>query len=173
LLDGTYTGAPIDNYAAKLRARFMAGVVTAAPRAAADRPSDDRDDPGRSEPVDVEAVRRAKAIAGLRDDRQFQRWMSGGGTWWGYIQRRLAEHAPGEDVLGGESSFDWAGRVMVQALNEILGRGRWIAKSAKNEKGQPRQRVVPTTQWPPPAPEHPDDEAPDDEAPDEGRAPDH
>jgi hypothetical protein len=147
LLDGTYTGQPIRNYAAGLRTTFAAAAArgTPASHTAAE------DEPDGVEPVDVEERYRAEAIRKLRNDPDFREWMSSGGRWWWDIQQRLARYSPGEEIVGKGQPIRWAYGVLPQALNEILGKQGEAWRSEQRDKGDGRRRlwVAPMVPWPP------------------------
>ena len=115
--DPSYTGAPVECYAAGLRDRFHAALGAAAPAvlgaaAPAAAPF--------SAPVDAEQAYRRAAISALRERAEFgQGLSSGSGLAWGKVQAWLAQAAPPEEVVGDR--FQWARGVVRPALLDILG----------------------------------------------------
>ncbi|HUN32234.1 MAG TPA: DUF87 domain-containing protein [Trebonia sp.] len=105
LRDPTYSGAPLDCYAARLRATFRNAL---------------RDAAGATGTSDAEAAYRAQAIAALRERPEFARRLSSleGLPWW-QVQSMLAQAAPPQDVVGDR--FEWAYRVVLPALQAIFG----------------------------------------------------
>ena len=99
--DPGYSSEPVPCYAATLRARFRAALPAGAAH-------------------DAEGGYRAAAVAALRKHPEFgQRLASGQGVPWGLVQRWLADAGPPEAVVGDR--FDWAYRVVLPALTQILG----------------------------------------------------
>lgn len=145
LLDHAYDGGPLDNYAAKLRQKFSAAATTALGRSLPEPELRDPDAPKES--VDVDAAYRADAISKLREDRGFQQWMSTGRVWWGTVQSRLAKYRPGEEIVGKGEAFNWARNVVQQALDEILGKGKWETE-ARDRDGASKQWIRPTAPQP-------------------------
>jgi uncharacterized protein len=108
-LDPTYSGEPVDCYAAGLRERFRTALAAAGPASLDAEP-----------PVDAELAYRRAAIAALRKRAEFgQRLSSGEGLAWGKVQAWLAQAAPPDEVVGDR--FQWARTVVRPALLDILG----------------------------------------------------
>jgi hypothetical protein len=154
LLDASYEGELIENYAARMKRQFGGAANAARKRATAGQhnvvvmtgPSAE---PGATvDTVDVEAAYRATAIDGLRQDARFRKWMSGDGAWWWDVQKRLMAHAPGEDILGRGEQQDWAFGLMAQALNEILGKDGWESVPRDKGAGEFRKWIRPKVPWP-------------------------
>lgn len=156
LLDATYDGEPIDNYASQLRTRFTGAAAAAMhrPAVADEEAVDDLGLP--DEAVDIEAAYRTEAINGLRGDAGFQERMANGGAWWSTVQQILLKYAPPENIVG--KRWDWAYQVMPQALDEIFGRGGWRTEP-RDKDGFPKKWIM-TISRSPASPEPQDDEEP-------------
>ncbi len=132
-LDPTYSGSPVECYAAALRDRFRSALAAAGTWRGAPRRAPGRA-PGGAGPeprVDAELAYRRAAIAALRERAEFgQRLSSGQGLAWGKVQAWLAQAAPPEDVVGDR--FQWARGVVRPALLDILGPegSGWRAEAA-------------------------------------------
>jgi uncharacterized protein len=118
--DPSYTGSPVECYAARLRGRFRTALAAAGPEVAhlgqADPAARADDESG----VDAEQAYRRAAISALRKHAEFGRRLSSGqGLSWGKVQAWLAQAAPPDDVVGDR--FQWARAVVLPALLEILG----------------------------------------------------
>jgi hypothetical protein len=115
--DPSYTGSPVECYAARLRDRFRTALATAtvpASRAEAETYAT------TGARVDAETAYRKAAISALRNNPEFgQRLSSGQGLAWGRVQALLAQAAPPEEVVGDR--FQWARAVVRPALLDILG----------------------------------------------------
>jgi hypothetical protein len=143
LLDITYRGNPLDNYAAKLRQRFSSAISAAIQQTSPHgRPHIDVDEADvPAEPVDADATYRSAAIARLRADHGFRREITSSGMWWWKVARRLGDYGPGDDIIGEGEGFNWGMNVVEQALNEILGRDGW-RKEQREYKGNSRVWVT-------------------------------
>jgi hypothetical protein len=137
LLDAGYRGAPLDNYAAKLRQRFSSAISVAiqqtSPGSGPHIDVDEADLP--PEPVDADAAYRSAAIARLRADRNFRHEITSSGMWWWRVARWLGNYGPGEEIVGAGEGFNWGRSVVEQALNEIFGRNGW-QKEHREYKGK-------------------------------------
>jgi uncharacterized protein len=119
--DPSLTEQPLNNYATRLRAQFQQALAKAASAASDGAPvTVQATDPGPSEPTDVQQTYRAAAIKGLRGTQDVMNKLhsTDGVAWW-RVQRALADAAPDPEVIG--DPFQWAYRVVVEAVNEILG----------------------------------------------------
>jgi uncharacterized protein len=137
LLDAGYRGAPLDNYAAKLRQRFSSAISAAiqqtSPGTGPHIDVDDADLP--LEPVDADAAYRSAAIARLRADHNFRPEITSSGMWWWRVARWLGNYGPGEEIVGAGEGFNWGMSVVEQALNEIFGKNGW-KKEHREYKGK-------------------------------------
>jgi Helicase HerA, central domain len=173
LRDPTYEGPALGNYAAALR-RQLAEEVKKAKAAAAvtDAAVPDAAVPDAAVPdaavteqnasvngdvTDVDATYRNAAINQLRSSTEFWANMRGGGTWWWRLGQMLKQFAPSEQAVGDR--FTWSLQLVPQALNELLGEGRWISES-REYKGAPKQWVKPAGPIPGVDQAPPDDKPP-------------
>jgi hypothetical protein len=122
--DPSYSGKPVDCYAARLRERFRAALAAAVPGPGPAAAGGTRVDPGAAADagtgMDAERAYRRAAISALRKRPEFaQRLSSGQGLAWGRVQAWLAQAAPPEEVVGDR--FHWAKAVVRPALLDILG----------------------------------------------------
>ncbi len=122
--DPSYSGAPVDCYAARLRGRFRAALAAAVPGPGSAAAAGTRVNPGPGADagpgVDAEQAYRRAAISALRKRPEFAQRLSGGqGLTWGRVQAWLAQAAPPEEVVGDR--FQWAKAVVLPALLDILG----------------------------------------------------
>src|SRR5262249_15084676 len=147
LRDPTYEGPALGNYAAALRRQLTEEVKKAKAAAAVpDAAVPDAAVPEQNASVDedvtdVDATYRDAAINGLRSSTEFWAAMRAGGAWWWRLTQMLQKFAPSEQAVGDR--FKWSMQVVPQALNELLGEGRWVAES-REYKGAPKQWVKPT-----------------------------
>jgi len=121
LLDPSYQGGSLQNYASALRVKFEEAISTAV---AAASPSSSR--PMQAaltelKSVDVQEAFLDAAISSLQNDPNYQAEVQSGSMRWGRFQKLLSLHAPSPDVLG-ESPFDWAYPRVRLALDKIVGR---------------------------------------------------
>jgi uncharacterized protein len=118
--DPSYTGSPVECYAARLRHRFRTALAAAGPVVEPLTRADPAASADAELPVDAEQAYRRAAISALCKRAEFgQRLSSGQGLAWGKVQAWLAQAAPPEEVVGDR--FQWARGVVRPALLDILG----------------------------------------------------
>lgn len=122
LLDSGYEGAALDTYAARLRARHQTIATEAG-----------------GETGDVQAALRAAAVRRLKETESFWAELrSPAGIKWGRVQYFLAQGAPD----GVTDRFEWAKNLVVPALNELIGPGRWGSETRPEPGRRPRTWIV-------------------------------
>lgn len=146
LLDASYQGKTLDNYASTLRQRYASAVDAAIHKTSSgveDETSDELD--AMAEPIDADAAYRAVAIEKLRSDQRFRQEMASEGTWWFRVAQRLKDYGPGDAILGDGEGYAWGNGIVMQALNEIFGKDGW-AKEHRDRNGKTNVWVSATTE---------------------------
>jgi hypothetical protein len=141
LRDPTYDGPALDNYAAGLRRQLAAEVEKAKAAAGLTGTAAGQNIAEGGEDVDVDATYRRAATNQLRRSTEFRDRMRVDGMWWWRLGQVLEGFAPSEQAVGNR--FQWAMQLVPQALNEILGDGRWVVES-REYNGRQNQWIKPT-----------------------------
>jgi hypothetical protein len=115
----------LDNYANRLRQQFLAEVDRA--KAAASVNGTSMEPNSSVEVIDVDATYRRAPINRLRGVEEFWTCMQSDGMWWWRLAQMLEDFAP--SAQGVADQFQWAMQLVPQALNELLGEGRWTGES--------------------------------------------
>ena len=152
--DPSYKLDKIGCYASRLRGRYTEAVKAAAAavrqvdstRAQDSRQVEDAADVEvhAGDELDAQTLYRQAAIDGLRNDSRFASKVLRGreSIRWGTVQAWLSEYAPEPPIVA--NSFDWAYAVVVEAMNEILGREGYKSERRPESGGASKVWFVPT-----------------------------